>query len=137
VLSTLILPHPLRAQLVAEARAAFPHECCGLIEGTQEGEKVRAVVLHPTANFSAAPDGFEIDPSAHIRLLRTLRGTGRGIVGCYHSHPNGRPEPSERDRASGGEEGFVWLIAALADGAGPLELVAFEATSFRPLLLAG
>ena len=134
--STFILPQPLRAQIAVEARAAFPRECCGLIEGTREGEAVHAAALHPTANFSAAPDSFEIDPSAHIRLLRTLRGTGRRIVGCYHSHPNGRPEPSERDRASGGEEGFVWLIAALDDGAGPLEFAAYEATSFRLLLLA-
>ena len=133
--STFILPQPLRAQIAEEARAAFPRECCGLIEGTREGEDVRVAALHPTANFSAAPDGFEIDPSAHIRLLRTLRGTGREIVGCYHSHPNGRPEPSERDRASGGDQGFVWLIAALHDGAGPVELTAFEATSFHALLL--
>ena len=134
--SVFILPHTLRAQLAAEARAAFPRECCGLIEGTYEGERVHAGVLHPTANFSAAPDSFEIDPSAHIRLLRMLRGTGRTIVGCYHSHPNGRSEPSERDRAGGGEEGFVWLIAALDDGAGPVELAAFDGASFRPLLLA-
>jgi len=133
--STFILPQPLRAQIAVEARAAFPRECCGLIEGKREGEEVRAVALHPTANFSAAPDSFEIDLSAHIRLLRTLRGTGQEIVGCYHSHPNGRPEPSERDRANGGEEGFVWLIAALGDSAGPVELTAFEATSFHPLLL--
>ena len=134
--STFILPQPLRAQIAVEARAAFPRECCGLIEGTREGEDVRVAALHPTANFSAAPDGFEIDPSAHIRLLRTLRGTGREIVGCYHSHPNGRPEPSERDRANGGEEGFIWLIAALDDGAGPVELTAFDGVSFRPLTLA-
>jgi len=133
--SIFILPHPLREQFAAEARAAFPRECCGLIEGTHEGERVHAVALHPTANLSTTPGSFEIDPSAHVRLLRTLRGTGRQIIGCYHSHPNGRPEPSERDRASAGEEGFVWLIAALDDGAGPLEFAAFEATSFSPLLL--
>ena len=137
MLSTLILPPLLRARLVAEARAAFSRECCGLIEGALEGEMVRAAALHPTANIGRTPDSFEIDPSAHINLLRTLRGTGRGIVGCYHSHPNGRPEPSDRDRAGGGEEGFVWLIAALADGSGPVELTAFAGASFRPLLLAG
>ena len=134
--SMFILPHPLRAQLVAEARAAFPGECCGLIEGTMQGEKVRAVALHAIANIGSTPDSFEIDPAAHINLLRTLRGTGRGIVGCYHSHTNGRPEPSERDRECGGDEGFVWLIAALDGAAGPVELTAFEATSFRPFLLA-
>jgi len=69
------------------------------------------------------------------RLLREARAVQREIVGCYHSHPRGLPVPSARDRESGGSEGFVWLIAALAD-AGPAELRAFEGATFRPVLLA-
>ncbi|MGA7674578.1 MAG: M67 family metallopeptidase [Rhizomicrobium sp.] len=136
MLSTLILPQPLRVQLAAEARAAFPYECCGLVEGVREGDKMRALALRPTANFSEEPDGFEIDPTAHLRLMRELRGSGREIVGCYHSHPRGLPVPSRRDRERGGTEGFVWLIAALGEEAGVAELSAFADVNFRPLALS-
>jgi proteasome lid subunit RPN8/RPN11 len=111
MVATLVLPDALRAQISNEARAAFPRECCGLIEGVRAGDVVHAVAIHSTHNVSAEPDCFEIDPAAHLRHRRTAREAGRAIVGCYHSHPNGRPSPSLRDLP--GEPDFVWLIAAL------------------------
>jgi proteasome lid subunit RPN8/RPN11 len=136
VIERLSLSDALRDQIAEEARAAFPRECCGLIEGLREGDSVRALALRPTANLSEYPDGFEIDPAVHLRLSRELRGSGREIVGCYHSHPLGRPVLSDRDRARDGTEGFVWLIAALASAAAPPEFSAFEGTAFRPLSLS-
>jgi proteasome lid subunit RPN8/RPN11 len=125
----LHLPDPLRARIITEARAAFPNECCGLIEAERSGDMVHIIGLHPTANVADDPAaGFEIDPSAHIRLRCELRGTGRSVVGCYHSHPNGRPTPSERDRASGCEADFVWIIAAVAGD--EVTLAAFEGPEF-------
>jgi proteasome lid subunit RPN8/RPN11 len=126
---TLHLSAALRARITAEACAAFPNECCGLIEAERAGETIRATALHPTANVADDPAaGFEIDPAAHIRLRCELRGTGRSIVGCYHSHPTGRPTPSERDRASGCEADFVWIIAAVAGD--EVTLAAFEGPEF-------
>jgi desampylase len=135
VIERLSLSDALRTQIAEEARAAFPHECCGLIEGIHVGGSVRALALRPTANFSEQPDSFEIDPTAHLRLIRELRGSGREIVGCYHSHPRGLPVPSDRDRERAEAEGFVWLIAALASSAATPEFSAFEGTAFRPLVL--
>lgn len=118
MIAALLLPGELAHDIVEQARAAYPNECCGLIEGVREGNAIRALALHVTRNLADAQDRFEIDPAEHIRLLRALRGTGRGIVGCYHSHPNGRAEPSPRDREGAGEDDFVWLIAGVgADGA--------------------
>ncbi len=133
MITILVLPQPLRAQLAAEARAAFPRECCGLIEGERDFERMHAVILHPTANFSADAASFEIDPAAHLRLKRTARAAGREIVGCYHSHPNGRPVPSDHDRAFDGQDGFVWLIAAIGEDAAPAGLSAFEGAHFRQI----
>ena len=135
MIECLSLSGALRAQFAAEARAAFPRECCGLIEGRRESDVVFATMLHPTANLSPDADGFEIDPAAHLRLMRELRGSGREIVGCYHSHPNGRPEPSDRDRARYAAEGFVWLIAALAGAAAEAEFAAFVGADFSPLAM--
>ncbi len=110
-MTTLLLSDAFRAQIAAEARAAFPRECCGLIEGINDGDVARATALHPARNLSRVDDCFEIDPTDHFRAQRTARATGRAIIGCYHSHPNGRAEPSARDGDS--EDGFLWLIAAV------------------------
>ena len=104
-----------RSQLEREARAAFPRECCGLIEGKRHGEHVEIVALHPCRNLADRDDAFEIDPADHFRLMRRLRGSDHEIIGCYHSHLTGNPEPSPRDLASASEEGFVWLIVAAGD----------------------
>ncbi|MDR3528473.1 MAG: M67 family metallopeptidase [Rhizomicrobium sp.] len=129
----LILPATLHAQLLAEAKAAFPAECCGLLEGVRDGESVGVSALHPSANLSPTPKtAFEIDPALHFRLLRGLRGTGREIVGCYHSHPTGKALPSSRDRANGCEDGFVWVI--IATGVNDT-LAAFHGPRFEPLAI--
>ena len=108
----LVLPDALHEQLIAEARAAYPNECCGLIEGTATPDGWRATALHGSKNLAADPaQNFLIDPQVHFDLLRRLRGTDCVIIGCYHSHPGSRAEPSDRDREEAIDDGFVWLIA--------------------------
>ena len=133
----LVLQESLRNELLAAARAAFPAEACGLLIGRREGASVTVAALHPAANVSPAPrERFAIDPAVQFSLQRTLRGSGLAVVGCYHSHPNGRAEPSRRDRESGdwggSAEGFVWIIVAtgIADA-----IEAFEGPAFQPLIL--
>ncbi|HWE05086.1 MAG TPA: M67 family metallopeptidase [Rhizomicrobium sp.] len=129
MISVLLLPEPLRAHLVKEARDAFPRECCGLVEGTVSGAQAGATALHATRNLAVEPDRFEIDPAVQFALLRGLRGTVRQIIGCYHSHPNERAEPSGRDRAAASEDGFLWLIAALGARGRP-RIAGFVSTGF-------
>lgn len=132
----LILLPALQDKLRVEARAAFPAECCGLLEGVlEEGGGVRVLAVHRAANLAFDPTtGFEIDPAEHFRLLRGLRGTGRAAVGCYHSHPNGRSQPSDRDRATGCADGFVWVI--IATGVNE-QVAAFQGPEFLPLAVQG
>ena len=129
----VILPASLCDQLLIEARAAFPAECCGLFEGVRDGEGAHIMALHPSPNRSPEPEAaFEIDPAVHFALLRALQGTGRAVVGCYHSHPTGKAEPSARDRANGCETGFVWIIIAT----GVIDaLKAYQGPNFEPLAI--
>jgi len=133
---SLILPANLRRQLASEARAAFPRECCGLIEGVRSAGTTEAVRLHPARNLAQRADRFEIDPMEQFRLLRALRDCESEIVGCYHSHPNGSAVPSATDRERASEEGFIWLIAGV-DAAQILAMTAhvFEGDAFRALSL--
>ena len=111
-MTTLLLSASHRAQIEREARDAFPRECCGLLEGVRGGDAFRITTLHPARNLSTDNDRFEIHPADHFAAIRAARERGHEIVGCYHSHPNGKAEPSARDAEGAWDEGFVWLIAA-------------------------
>jgi proteasome lid subunit RPN8/RPN11 len=113
--TTLLLSCAHRAQIEREARAAFPRECCGLLEGVMDSETIRVTALHPARNLSTDSDRFEIDPADHFAAIRAARANGHAIAGCYHSHPNGKAEPSARDAEGAWDEGFIWLIAAVSD----------------------
>lgn len=120
----LFLPVSLQQQIAAQARAAFPRECCGLLEGRIETGTARVSAIHAAKNLSDEHDRFEIDPRDHLRAQAIARANGNAIAGCYHSHPNGRPVPSGRDGDS--DDGFIWLIAAIRDG--EVGLFAFRRT---------
>ncbi len=53
------------AQIAEEARAAFPRECCGLIEKAfAAGDLVYAVAIHATHNISPYADRLaRFDPA--------------------------------------------------------------------------
>lgn len=121
----LLLPMALRAGIEDKARAAFPRECCGLIEGIREGDLARALALHPGRNIAARADRFEIAPEDHFAALKAARTKGRALIGCYHSHPGGQTVPSATDKAGAGEEDFLWLIASLTGQDACVTLAAF------------
>ena len=113
----LVLPATLQDQISHEAKAAYPLECCGLIEGVEEAGGFRATALHLSRNLAAAADRFDLDPVDHIAALKAARARGNGLIGCYHSHPDGDAMPSQADQSGAAQENFIWLIAA-TDGAG-------------------
>lgn len=106
------LPAALAEQIQQEAAMAAPRECCGLIEGWRDGCRFRVTALHPARNLAAEPDRFDIEPRDHLAAAKAARSRGQRIIGCYHSHPDGRAEPSLRDHDGAAEDNFLWLIAA-------------------------
>lgn len=104
-----ISQHAFEAMLAA-ARAAAPHEACGLLLGTAAHIQTAA----PTANVAPDPTRhFEIDPAALIAAHRAARdGSGAQVVGYFHSHPNGLARPSATDQTSAARDGRVWAIVA-------------------------
>jgi proteasome lid subunit RPN8/RPN11 len=107
----LALPEALRTQILAEARAAAPRECCGLVLGRRGGEGAAITALHPARNCAEDSGRFEIAPEDHFAAQRAARAAGEAVIGCYHSHPRGAPVMSAADLAGAGEENFLWLIA--------------------------
>ena len=101
------------------AREVLPHECCGLLIGTESritaAIKARNLASDPTRRYF-------VDPHDHLEALRLARGRGEHVVGAYHSHPQSRAFPSATDAAEGFGQ-FLFVIAGL--GANPPELTAW------------
>lgn len=136
-LRALQLPDELAAQVLLASARAYPNEACGLIEGADASDGWRATAIHESKNLAADPARhFLIDPQVQFDLLRTLRGRESRVIGCFHSHPNGRAEPSATDRAEAYESGFVYLIAAGAGDVFELKAYLFdERAGFSALAL--
>jgi proteasome lid subunit RPN8/RPN11 len=108
---TLVLTPELRRRVEQAAEQAFPEECCGFLIGpVPEGfdrpgrrlavEEVRALPNGWEAAASGAPGKttrYQIDPRLFMRVELELEGTGRAIVGLYHSHPSVPAWPSPFD----------------------------------------
>ena len=108
---SVLMPQELRRQILEEARLAHPAECSGLLEGAREGGRFRIAAPYPARHRSSVPQRFEIDPGDRIAAQRRARERAAAVIGCYHSHPDGRAMPSIADRAGAGEDDFLWLIA--------------------------
>jgi proteasome lid subunit RPN8/RPN11 len=80
-------------QIVAQARAEAPNECCGIV-GTRDG---RAVSVYPVRNAAASPLRYEIDPKDQLRVFEALDDAELEIGAIYHSHTRSAPEPSQTD----------------------------------------
>ena len=102
-----------------QAETAYPGEACGLLLGFHRADGDIEVTRVAESENKASPgrnDRFEVDPELRLNLMREARGTGRTIVGHYHSHPNGLARPSATDLAMAYEPGLVWLITAVVGG---------------------
>lgn len=97
------------AAIRAHAATEPDREVCGLLFGAldfvDEARSVENVAAEPSRRF-------EIDPKDLFVAIRAERTGGPKLAGYYHSHPNGRAEPSAADREGAGGDGRVWLIVA-------------------------
>jgi [CysO sulfur-carrier protein]-S-L-cysteine hydrolase len=97
-------------QIVAQARAEAPNECCGIV-GTRDG---RAVTVYPVRNAAASPLRYEIDPKDQLRVFEALDDAGLEIGAIYHSHTRSAPEPSQTDINLAFYPDAVYVIVGVA-----------------------
>lgn len=81
------------AQIVAQARAEAPNECCGII-GSRDGS---AVTVFPVRNAAASPLRYEMDPKDQLRVFEALDDAALDVGAIYHSHTRSDPLPSQTD----------------------------------------
>lgn len=98
------LPAALFAEMKAHGRETYPDECCGFLIGAAsepEGDGGRTIAALERARNTF--DGerrrrFLIRPEELRDAERRLEGTGRAVVGFYHSHPDHPARPSQFDQ---------------------------------------
>jgi len=80
-------------QIVAQARAEAPNECCGIV-GTRDGA---AVTVFPVPNAAASPLRYEMAPQDQLRVFEALDDAELEVGAIYHSHTRSDPLPSQTD----------------------------------------
>jgi proteasome lid subunit RPN8/RPN11 len=105
----------VRDSIFTHARREAPNECCGLLIGA--GQDVDECVA--VRNLDPDPHRYLLDPAEHIAANRRLRGSGRTVLGVYHSHPASPATPSPSDLREALYPEFVWVIVSLASPDAP------------------
>jgi len=117
----VLTPEQLR-QIEETGERAYPREGCGFLVGRTETRPGahRWIVERVVESENLAPsdrrDRFEVDFRLRLALQKELRGSGRTIIGIYHSHPDGRARPSGVDLDHAWEPGLLWVITAVPKG---------------------
>jgi len=94
--------------MLAQARAEWPGECCGLLAGAQG---LISEIL-PTSNQLKSETEYFIPPQELIAALRSIRERGLAHLGIYHSHPRTENVPSSRDIQESGYPSCVYFIVS-------------------------
>jgi len=117
----IMAPEHLK-QIEETGERAYPREGCGFLVGRVEAMAggQQWIVERVVESQNLAPperrDRFEADFRLRLALQRDLRGSGRAIIGIYHSHPDGKARPSSVDLEHAWESDLVWVITAVAGG---------------------
>ncbi|TAF50862.1 MAG: M67 family peptidase [Oscillatoriales cyanobacterium] len=122
--------------MIEHAEHSHPEECCGLLVGQIQGDRIAAIEVYPMANqwnletgpeFEAAISApkpatlpsrerrYTIDPRAMLEVQKLARDRGLTIVGVYHSHPEHPAIPSEYDRELAWAD-YVYPIVSVRRG---------------------
>ena len=92
------LPRAMAEAIVAQARAEYPNEACGIVIGggvaAEGGEPIRYV---PCRNEAASPYRYVIDSQEALRLSIEADDAGQEFWAIVHSHVSSEPRPSRTD----------------------------------------
>lgn len=111
-----ILPAAMRS-MHASSALRYPLEACGLLIGRMnpQGWEIDEAREVRNLNTEHAADRFILDPQGYQAVDKELAGSGREIVGIWHSHPDCPARPSPTDLTAAWE-GFAYIIVSTCQG---------------------
>ena len=122
---TLEISQQMVDAIVAQSRAEYPNECCGVILGPVGSGKAQR--LKPMFNSAMSPTFYEFDSKDLLALYRELDENGEEIVVIYHSHTETEAYPSRTDIAIAAEPGAHYVLVSTREEIAP----AIEFRSYR------
>ena len=142
--STVRIHREALTAIVAHAKRDAPNECCGLLVGKGPAETGHYQVLEavPSSNGASEPaKRYEISPVDYFAQIRRCRRINEqqsetfAVIGAYHSHPRGTPEPSETDNAQAFRD-FVFVIVGLGGTGMQIAAYTLAGDTLTPVPLA-
>jgi [CysO sulfur-carrier protein]-S-L-cysteine hydrolase len=110
------LPVSIREGVVAQARAEYPNEACGLIVGDRPAaDGGRALRYIPTRNKAASPYRYEIDPADLYRLTIETDDADEVFWGIVHSHTHTPAVPSPTDIGLAFYPDALYVLVSLSE----------------------
>ena len=113
---SVALPGALADAIVAQARAEYPNEACGVIAGTADpaggGEPLR---YEACRNAAASPYRYLIHPDDSYRVLVAIDDADEAIWAIVHSHVKSPAVPSPTDIGLAQFPEALYVLVSLAD----------------------
>lgn len=111
----LKMPRSFADAIVAQARAEYPNEACGLLGGKQGA----ATRMWKMTNAERSPVIYRMDPREQLKAFNELEADGIELVAIYHSHTRSAAYPSATDVSLAYYPEATYLIVSLADPQAP------------------
>ncbi len=110
----LLIPGRHYDEIVAQAKAELPNECCGLLAGLVDQLKVgRVLQRYSLVNNAASPTEYLANDITLFHAYRDMRERDLDLLAVYHSHPVTEPVPSKTDLERNYFEDVMHLIISL------------------------
>ena len=114
--ASVALPRAIADAIVAQARAEYPNEACGVIAGTADpGAGGEALRYEACRNAAASPYRYLIHPDDSFRVLVALDDADEAVWGIVHSHVRSPAVPSPTDTGLAQFPEALYLLVSLAD----------------------
>ena len=117
-MNSIKIPTVIKKNIFNNAIKEYPKECCGLLIGYIEANKLICIDSIGTKNIAVNPYlFFEIAPQEIINIQKLYRRKQLSIIGHYHSHPDSPlgAKPSPRDIISIYDSNLCWVIVSIND----------------------
>jgi len=112
----LEIPNRIFEDMLDQARAEAPIECCGILAGSGG----RAEKLYRMANAENRRDHYMMAPEQQFAVVKDMRSSGLDMLAIYHSHPATPARPSAEDMRLALTPNVVYLILSLQGNNGPV-----------------
>jgi len=106
------------SEIISHSEMERPIEACGILAGRiteASGAVVKEVLkVYRCRNELNSQTEYRIGAEEQLRVFDEIDRSGLDLLGFYHSHPYGSPQPSSIDRERGNYFGYSYLIVSLS-----------------------